>query len=274
MIVLHSHQVIFLKPRKVAGTSFEIALSNYAAEDDILTPITPKDEELRRSMGFRGAQNYNKRFKDILARPTRRDLKNLVAGRKPQLFYNHIAARDARARVGPAVWDQYTKVSIVRNPFDCAVSQYFWDNKRIPVERRPSFAQWCMNNQAVLGRNNEQYMIDGKTIIDIFVRYENFEEDIRALEQAIPGLAGLYGIFSLISAKGTTRPKQGASVQDMFTDAESLENLIRQQNRYEIERFGYSLHAARGTRDPRPTSASPGQARSSIGVTARSSGPM
>lgn len=58
MIILHSHKLIFIKTRKTAGTSFEIALSKWANDDDTITPISPLDEGLRLSMGFRGPQNY------------------------------------------------------------------------------------------------------------------------------------------------------------------------------------------------------------------------
>jgi len=42
MIVLHDVKVIALKARKVGGTSFEIALSLYANNTSVITPITPK----------------------------------------------------------------------------------------------------------------------------------------------------------------------------------------------------------------------------------------
>ena len=44
MIYLRDHNLLFLKPRKVGGTSFEIALSTFAGPRDIVTPITPSDE--------------------------------------------------------------------------------------------------------------------------------------------------------------------------------------------------------------------------------------
>ena len=47
MIVLHKQELIFLKTRKVAGTSFEIALSSFADETSIVTPISPEHEEHR-----------------------------------------------------------------------------------------------------------------------------------------------------------------------------------------------------------------------------------
>ena len=39
MIVSHSRKFIFLKTRKTAGTSLEIALSKYCGPEDVLAPI-------------------------------------------------------------------------------------------------------------------------------------------------------------------------------------------------------------------------------------------
>ncbi len=64
MIVSHKHKFIFLKTNKTAGTSIEIALSKFCGEDDIITRISPKDEQTRRDLGYRGAQNFQAPFRD------------------------------------------------------------------------------------------------------------------------------------------------------------------------------------------------------------------
>ena len=58
MIFSKLHRFLFIKGRKVAGTSFEVALSKICGPDDILTPITPIDEQTRLSLQYRPAQNY------------------------------------------------------------------------------------------------------------------------------------------------------------------------------------------------------------------------
>jgi len=57
MILSHEHKFIFIKTQKVGGTSLEIALANYCRPDDIITGISPKDEQNRRDLGFQGKQN-------------------------------------------------------------------------------------------------------------------------------------------------------------------------------------------------------------------------
>lgn len=43
MIVCHEHKFIFIKTRKTAGTSAEIALSQHCGTRDIITPMAPED---------------------------------------------------------------------------------------------------------------------------------------------------------------------------------------------------------------------------------------
>jgi hypothetical protein len=58
MILSHTHRFIAFKTRKTAGTSFEIALSKHMLAQDIVTPIAPADENIRKTLGYTGPQNY------------------------------------------------------------------------------------------------------------------------------------------------------------------------------------------------------------------------
>jgi len=44
MIISHEHKFIFLKTKKTAGTSIELALSELCGLDDVITPLTTVDE--------------------------------------------------------------------------------------------------------------------------------------------------------------------------------------------------------------------------------------
>ena len=57
-IMIVSHKFIFIKSKKTAGTSMEIALSRYCGDRDIITPIIPETKQELAEMGFKDAQNF------------------------------------------------------------------------------------------------------------------------------------------------------------------------------------------------------------------------
>ena len=58
MVISHKLKVIYIKLAKVAGSSFEIALSKYCGPDDILTPIVPEGKIWKAMGHYCGGQNY------------------------------------------------------------------------------------------------------------------------------------------------------------------------------------------------------------------------
>jgi hypothetical protein len=83
-------------------------------------------------------------------------------------------------------------------------------------------------------------MVDGEIIIDYFIRYENFEEDILGLERQLPALAGLWETFKGINAKGNIRDKSYTR-QQIFDAHPAVKSLVKKHNAWEIETFGYQL---------------------------------
>lgn len=235
MIFLKDLNLLFLKPRKVAGTSFEIILSKFASANDIITPITLEDEETRQKMGFRGPQNYKK----SINRFTVRDTYQLFWHRHyPENFYNHIKASDAKDRLGSDIFEKAFKISIVRNPFDMLVSQYHWSIRNCDIP--PNFKDWLRENRQVLNVNDEQYLINGEEIIDFYIRYENLRNDIAELEKRFPKLKGASQLISEVYAKGNVRHK-ARSVREYYEMDEDLICSVRLSNRNLIEKFGYDI---------------------------------
>lgn len=230
--------MIFLKARKVGGTSFEIGLSRFATRSSIITPITKEDEDTRRALGFRGPQNYKYNLWELSWREATQALR---ARERPNKFYNHISARNAKHLLGTNIWEKYTKVSIVRNPFDYVVSSFFWS----AAGRRASnvaleFEPWVISRPNLLNVNDDQYKIDGKNIIDFMIRYDNLDHDLRSLEIAVPQLLGFSDLFKMIRAKGKYRPKS-ATMEAMFSSAPHAYDLVKKAYAEEIEEYGFAL---------------------------------
>ena len=105
----------------------------------------------------------------------KRDLKSL---RWPKLFHPHAPAEDVKSFLGDTLWKQYTKVSLIRNPWDYLLSAYYWNPSN---QNRKPFEQWIRENIQIVGGNNRQYYINGECVIDVFLRHEHLLSDLSAL---------------------------------------------------------------------------------------------
>lgn len=239
MIVLHEPGIIFLKSRKTAGSSLEIALSAFAGEDDVITPIDfgRSDDKSRSELGYRGAQNYRKPIHGLLTRPTWRDWRDFLKRKPLRKHHDHSAARRVRWHFDTTKWHRYSKISIVRNPWDYMVSSYYWANRDHEV--LPDFQRWCLDNDRLMNRNHRQYFIGNQCVIDHFLRFERLLEDLRGLEEKFPAIRGVADIFSGMNAKKGVRPKTGPSLDEIYRHAPQVDQLIRERCRFEIETFGY-----------------------------------
>jgi hypothetical protein len=175
MIVSHAHKFIFLKTKKTAGTSIELALSTLCEDDDIITPLTEIDEAQRSSS--RGAQNWRMHGWWASPRPfwKRRFLKFTA---EDYGFYNHMPAEEARALLADdKVWRSYFKFAFERNPWDRQVSFYHHRYRR--EAEPPPFAAFIHDDKRARIDNYEIYSIGGDVSVDFVGRFERLEEDLK-----------------------------------------------------------------------------------------------
>lgn len=237
MIYLSKQKILFLRPRKVASTSFEAALARFAGPGDIVTPIAKEDEQKKAERRFALRQNYKEPFRDILK--SARKTADLIRYRKRKtLFYHHISAKLARERLGHELFEDAFKISIVRNPYDLLVSFYFWRMRG--NDNPPPFVEWIRRSPEVLNLNRELYFVDSEYVIDFQIRYESLETDILELERRRPELSGLSHDLTFLSSKSGVRPKSGTAPK-MFEHENVLRETVGFFNRDVIERFGYHL---------------------------------
>jgi len=197
MIVSHEHKFIFLKTKKTAGTSIELALSQLCGPDDIITPLAAPDEALRN--GGRGAQNWQLHGWWGSPRPwwKRRLLKTNA---EDYGFYNHIPAERAKELLGDdRIWRSYFKFAFDRNPWDRQVSWYHHHFRK--KSALPSFADFIRSDKRARIDNYGIYAIGGDVAVDFVGRYETLEADLtHALAEV-----GLAFDGELPRAKGTFR---------------------------------------------------------------------
>lgn len=243
MILSHRHKFIAFKTRKTGGTSFEIALSASAQPDDVITPIAPDDEKIRTELGFAGPRNYEV---------------SGAAGRAGARFYNHIGAGEVQAMVPESIFGGYTKVAIVRNPFDYVVSWYYWERSRVADTSISDFHRWLLHqhtnlstieadyrarrrpNPGVFLSNRNITHIGGRCVMDIMLRYERLDADIMIFAARVGLPTSLVKVFADIRAKGHYRPRS-ATAAAMFEGFQEGRDIVSIAFAEEIATFGYKL---------------------------------
>ena len=109
-IISHRHKFIFIKPRKVAGSSLQVSLAQWCGEGDVISDG---------GIVFRPGVDTD----DFRAPPVRNAGGDGACGYVQQ----HALPDVIRAKVGARVWDEYFKLTVARNPWDLFVSMYWHD---------------------------------------------------------------------------------------------------------------------------------------------------
>jgi hypothetical protein len=227
VIICHKYKFIFLKTEKTAGTSLEIALSGFCGPGDIITPISPKDEELRQSLGFRGPQNFNIHLKAY----SKGDIARLIFYRNRLRFYNHITAREVLRFVPKSVWDSYFKFCFERNPFDRIISLYHWEGRK-----EKSILEFIKSGRATSIRGMDIYSINSIPVVDKIYKYEEMD----AALQDISNRLNLSELLKLpeVRAKGNVRMDE-RHYREVLSPEEV--DLIRKVYAREIAWMGYEF---------------------------------
>ncbi|NJL83552.1 MAG: chondroitin 4-O-sulfotransferase [Chloroflexaceae bacterium] len=227
MIVSHEHQFIFLKTTKTAGTSIEIALSQHCGPKDIITRIAKNDEAVRQSLGFRGPQNLGVPFYKY----TRTDWGRLIKKGKPQKYYNHIPASLVKRYVGDRIWREYFIFTFERNPYDKAISRYYWELRRREL---PELEGYLNQVGPRMLSNWHIYTIDDRVSADFVGRFERLTEDLGEVWQRL----GLPGSPHLPQTKSGYR-KDKSHYSTLLTPA--ARSRIETVCAREIVEFGYQF---------------------------------
>ena len=230
MIISHSHRFIFFKSLKTAGTSIEAALSNQCSGNDVVVPINdfahnrdPDGQVQHRSM------NADEFYRSI---------------------GQHVDAPTIKNREPAEVWNNYFKFSIARNPWDRALSYFFWERRQdasltprkrfyhnlgmpyddfTPVKRK--FSQFIKSR--VLENNDRFYVIDDQLCVDFVIRYEFLDDDYREVCERI-GLSTL----NIPHLKTGMRKKERHYTE--YYDQETRE-IVADLHRNDIRLFGYGF---------------------------------
>lgn len=193
MIYLRDSKLLFIKPKKVAGTSIEIALSCFATPDDIVTPLGFEEERTRAEKGGQFPVNWGKSKRDddecraVFQRflATGEKPKRWFGLRRPRLypkhrakFFNHITPDEISRGDGRALLGDAFMVTICRHPYEQVVS--FASH----IGTVHSSFEQALPRAIRKSDENEVYLF-GERRPDFVIRYENLQEDLTLLGERL-----------------------------------------------------------------------------------------
>jgi len=232
VIVSHESKFIFVKPKKVAGSSVELFLSKFCGPDDIITPLGAEEEKQRlgrTEQNWRLPGHRRSRLLRVIGNATNRQVLGYEG------YNQHMPAREIRRLLGPEIWDSYFKFTVERNPWDRQVSLYHWHYRKSATP--PPFESFVANPlRRKVSPNYDIYAIDGEVAVDFVCHYHQLEADLAEVLDRL----GLEGPVSLPRAKSGFR-KQKKHWRDYYTPR--TRDIVAQLYRREIAAFGYSFEA-------------------------------
>lgn len=255
MFYLESKNLLFLKPRKVAGTSFEIALSNSASVKDIITPISLPDELVRIDQKGQLPVNWSRqpqleatyislvqqihrlRRSGIVSdelKEKRQQVKDLLQIQGHARYYNHIVPEEIKVNFGNEKFDAAYKVTITRHPYEQLVSQAYWlhqgkKRRHLPIDQ---IIDDLLEQPAP---NTLYYFDNGKKICDLYLKMENFQKDVAKLENEL-GIQIWQYMPVTKKSSNSARPKASE-----ILNAEQKQRVL-ERSKLEFEHFGYETN--------------------------------
>lgn len=158
MLLSHPHKFIQLKTVKTAGTSIEIYFQRYCATRGKISKKTGTLISAKGIVASRSCKSHEK-----------------------AIWHEHMTAREARDNLGPITWDTYLKFCSVRNPYDRAVSWfYFRMGKHAIHDLAKNDLQRCFEKFTLksFGSDREIYCIDDQLTMDDWICYDNMGNDM------------------------------------------------------------------------------------------------
>jgi hypothetical protein len=165
MLVSHRKKFIYLKTIKTASTSVECYFERYCLQKNTYVFSHARNESISKFgiIGYRG---------------------RLSVGYD---FYNHMPAKDLKAKLIDETWNDYFKFCTVRNPYTRLVSLFHMELKLLGIinfnqkNLRQLFSNWLTMRYEWDFSSTRFFMLDNEVCLDSFIRFEYLKEDTKRI---------------------------------------------------------------------------------------------
>jgi hypothetical protein len=245
MLISHKHKFIFVKNYKSAGTSVEEYFRKFIVPEGI-------NPWYRTGSG----KKIKLVFKDGIIGPYDTNKKQGITD-DVEWFAYHMPAQEIYNKIGEQTWNNYFKFSIIRNPFDFLISNYFWSRyKSLSKKEKKNYSRLLseldIDQEAINFKTYVKYMYSvfqvNKTIfgqdicmvnnaysMDDVIRFETLEQDIVRISNTLKLPIDLK---SLPNKKGNIRPRE-ATLEKMYdNETQALAQVMYAPT---FMRFGYTF---------------------------------
>ncbi len=226
MLISHRYKFIFTKTAKTAGTSVESYFERFCMGDAEWNQQHEREmyESEHGVIGFRGK----------------------IKGERPK-WYHHMPARRIKEQVGDDIWNSYFKFSIVRNPWDKAVSAYSHFGKNyickshIGLFSKILHPNWSHEQRRFLSylrhgnlpKDRNKYLINGNLCVDYVLHFEELHEGVKAVCEKV----GIPWDESRLPKYKANIRKKSIKPEQLYTKPAC--RFIKSFYADEIQRFGY-----------------------------------
>ena len=233
LLVSHTHKFIYLKTRKTAGTSVEAYFDQFC--------LPPNELSGQHDLVGRQSKYGICSGRNDLAR----ELPIIDPDVQAYDVYNHMTAKELKDELGSDIWNNYYKFCVVRNPWDRAVSMFWFKDSllRYKLEQDPDlsfekiaeqFNVYADAKEHWMQPDTQHWSIDGQLVVDDVIHYETLEEDCARISSMFDHT------FTELPRFKTNSRKLKLHYREYYTNPEVLEKLTELFMPYS-KQFGYTF---------------------------------
>ena len=165
MLISHRYKFIFVKTYKTAGTSTEAFFQRFC-----LSPLDQTKYHYKH-----GADESITKYGIIGHR--------LDGNKGTHKWFNHKSVASIKGDLGENLFNSYTKICNIRNPYDIVVSSYLFNHRHLgDVTLTPEILEdWLKSKYTIRYLNMNKTLWFSTDFKYEYIRHENIEEDIKSV---------------------------------------------------------------------------------------------